>query len=321
MLGMHSFRSSAQCAIISLKRWLTETTARHRLHLTLKIRLGTLLLSSGWFVLLLLSGLANPVQSQCSITIGPPLGSTGSTTLVGQSFTTTCAGDVSQVTITSAQAAACSYTATIKTSCDGTGLGSGTTTGNGVAGVNTIVFSTPIHLDAQTTYAVEFTAAGQLSYELTNSDVYSGGSHYLKLGSTCYFSWYGNVDLICSIKYDDNDNDGYSISQGDCNDNDPTRWQSASLYIDADGDGYDNGSATVCYGATIPSGYAASSSGNDCDDNNGATHATETWYLDADGDGYYESSQSSCGSPGAGYNQTASQSGDCDDADNTKWQF
>src|SRR6185295_799417 len=81
------------------------------------------------------------------------------------------------------------------------------------------------------------------------------------------------------------------------------------------------GSATsVCYGATIPAGYSATSLGSDCNDANASVHATQTWYLDADNDGHYVSSQSSCGSPGLGYNTTATQSGDCNDSDNTKWQ-
>ncbi|MBK7149545.1 MAG: hypothetical protein IPH78_12200 [Bacteroidetes bacterium] len=45
-------------------------------------------------------------------------------------------------------------------------------------------------------------------------------------------------------------------------------WQSATLYIDADNDDYDNGTATVCYGASIPVGYKATTLGSDCNDAN-----------------------------------------------------
>ncbi len=141
------------------------------------------------------------------------------------------------------------------------------------------------------------------------------------------------------IWYLDADNDGYYVSslqsctspgagynqtattQGDCDDADNTKWRAILRYLDADGDGYTVGSLTsVCYGATVPAIYRATSLGSDCDDQNAAIQAVGTWYLDADNDGHYISSQVSCGSPGAGYNQTATFEGDCDDADNTQFQ-
>lgn len=65
---------------------------------------------------------------------------------------------------------------------------------------------------------------------------------------------------------------GYVANNTDCAPTDGNKWQSASLYIDADGDGYDNGSAPVCYGVTIPNGYRATTLGTDCNDNNGNIH-------------------------------------------------
>jgi hypothetical protein len=59
---------------------------------------------------------------------------------------------------------------------------------------------------------------------------------------------------------------GYSLNDTDCNDSNIAIYQNTSLYIDEDGDGYDNGQDTVCYGATIPSGYAATTLGTDCND-------------------------------------------------------
>jgi hypothetical protein len=60
---------------------------------------------------------------------------------------------------------------------------------------------------------------------------------------------------------------GYSTNNTDCDDGNIAVWQSSLLYIDADGDGYDGGQAIICYGATLPAGYKAATSGTDCNDN------------------------------------------------------
>ena len=64
---------------------------------------------------------------------------------------------------------------------------------------------------------------------------------------------------------------GYSLNNTDCNDADALVYQSGTLYIDADGDGYDAGTAVVCYGATVPAGYSLTTLGTDCNDAD-ATH-------------------------------------------------
>ena len=69
--------------------------------------------------------------------------------------------------------------------------------------------------------------------------------------------------LYCS-----NPGSGYSLNNTDCSPNDGNKWQESSLYVDVDGDGYDAGTALVCYGATIPSGYSDISLGTDCADGN-----------------------------------------------------
>ena len=55
---------------------------------------------------------------------------------------------------------------------------------------------------------------------------------------------------------------GYATNITDCDDANALVWQSASFYVDADADGYDNGSATVCCRAT-PAGYATTTNGSD----------------------------------------------------------
>ncbi len=54
---------------------------------------------------------------------------------------------------------------------------------------------------------------------------------------------------------------GYVATSTDCNDADSNVWQSGTFYKDVDADGYTDITETICYGATIPTGYfeAASS--------------------------------------------------------------
>jgi hypothetical protein len=69
---------------------------------------------------------------------------------------------------------------------------------------------------------------------------------------------------------------GYATNNTDCAANDITKWRSQSLYIDIDGDGYTAGTSTVCYGTSIPAGYATSTLGTDCNDNNAAINPGAT---------------------------------------------
>lgn len=133
--------------------------------------------------------------------------------------------------------------------------------------------------------------------------------------------------------YLDADNDGHYISgpvsacsspgagynttatlSGDCNDNDNTKWQSASLYIDLDNDGYTNGTAVVCYGAAIPAGYKLTSLGNDCNDNDNTQWQSASLYIDVDGDGYDNGTATVCYGATIPGGYTATSLGvDCDD--------
>jgi hypothetical protein len=44
------------------------------------------------------------------------------------------------------------------------------------------------------------------------------------------------------------------------------------VYIDQDGDGYDAGTTSLCYGANVPQFYSSTTLGSDCDDNNANIH-------------------------------------------------
>lgn len=61
--------------------------------------------------------------------------------------------------------------------------------------------------------------------------------------------------------------EGYVANNTDCDDSDETVWQSNTLYVDVDVDGYDNGSSVMCYGEELPDGYSLTSNGTDCNDN------------------------------------------------------
>ncbi|MFH0892732.1 MAG: thrombospondin type 3 repeat-containing protein [Candidatus Falkowbacteria bacterium] len=86
-----------------------------------------------------------------------------------------------------------------------------------------------------------------------------------------------SIALACT----DNDQDGYSVEGGqcgpvDCNDSNPDSWQVDSYWYDGDNDGYyydadtagSDGKISICYGSSIPKGYAETTSGIDCNDDN-----------------------------------------------------
>jgi hypothetical protein len=111
---------------------------------------------------------------------------------------------------------------------------------------------------------------------------------------------------------------GYSLNNTDCNDANALVWRSGLLYIDKDGDGYTTGTATVCYGATVPAGYATTSSGSDCNDLDKTKWRSANLYIDKDADSYTNGTAVVCygSTVPAGY-VLISKGSDCNDKDAT----
>nr|WP_317131464.1 Calx-beta domain-containing protein [Panacibacter ginsenosidivorans] len=110
----------------------------------------------------------------------------------------------------------------------------------------------------------------------------------------------------------DDDNDGVN-DELDCAPLDNTKWQSASAYIDIDGDGYDAGSETICYGASLPEGYSLTTNGTDCNDNDGTVHTPQTYYADNDGDGFGDANNSISECTSTAPSGYVTDNTDCDD--------
>ena len=115
--------------------------------------------------------------------------------------------------------------------------------------------------------------------------------------------------------YWDGDGDGY-LSDVDCNDTDPLEHPDQIWFLDADDDGYSDGTTNTT-SCTRPLYYKAASElielSGDCDDNDPDISPATPWYPDFDSDGYGNPTISlqQCTQP-AGYvlNNT-----DCDDND------
>lgn len=84
--------------------------------------------------------------------------------------------------------------------------------------------------------------------------------------------WYVNTQTACTSPGTGWTSTLPAGGSGDCDDADSTVWQLLSGYVDADGDGYTVGGLlnNICSGASLPSGYSATSLGADCNDNNAA---------------------------------------------------
>lgn len=114
---------------------------------------------------------------------------------------------------------------------------------------------------------------------------------------------------------------GYVGNSSDCDDSNPLVWRLGTFYIDIDGDGYNNGSTILCYGANVPTGYSRGTIGRDCDDNNANVYRSGVLFVDSDNDGYTDGLQEVCygASVPAGYSMT-SLGVDCNDSDGSIFQ-
>ncbi len=82
------------------------------------------------------------------------------------------------------------------------------------------------------------------------------------------------------------------LGTSDCDVNDVSKWQSATLYTDSDSDGYGTGGGSViCYGSSPPSNYAANNT--DCNDSDNDVYQTVSVAPDFDQDNYATASASS----------------------------
>jgi hypothetical protein len=83
------------------------------------------------------------------------------------------------------------------------------------------------------------------------------------------------------------DADGDLVADAnDCAPADATKWRTATIYQDTDGDTYTQGAGqAACIGAGAPAGYRLVAFGDDCNDMDPALHTPLSAYVDADQDG------------------------------------
>ncbi len=132
-------------------------------------------------------------------------------------------------------------------------------------------------------------------------------------GNDLTFIRYGN--------FIDQDMDGVRFDQ-DCDDLDAAVFQEVELFVDADGDGYDDGQAVICMGDEVPAGYTMETNGTDCDDTDSEAFQLALLFVDADGDGYDDGQQEVCFGTAApdGFSEESAGS-DCDDTDPETFQL
>jgi len=136
-----------------------------------------------------------------------------------------------------------------------------------------------------------------LAWPLSSSPGWRGNGDCDDANSLLYSTLYGYADAdadgvgggsLLTLCTSGNLPAGNLATGGDCAPEDGTRWRTYTYaYRDADGDGrFVPQPGTVCYGTTIPSGYAGSTSSPlDCNDAETSVHTSLWGYADDDSDG------------------------------------
>jgi hypothetical protein len=154
---------------------------------------------------------------------------------------------------------------------DSDGFGSTTQVACGVTNNSDCNDNQPQYLDAD---GDGFGSTTQVACGVTNnSDCNDNQRQYLDFDGDGFGS---TTQVGCGV-----------TNNSDCNDNNNLIYQSALLYTDVDDDGYNVGSAVVCYGATLPAGTSLTTLGSgDCNDSNAAINpgAVDVCYDGIDND-------------------------------------
>ncbi|MEQ8713565.1 MAG: LamG-like jellyroll fold domain-containing protein [Cyclobacteriaceae bacterium] len=169
-----------------------------------------------------------------------------------------------------------------------------------------------VSVDGQTSSTL-FIIESNILKSNTLFDFESGESYALLIKTTDQNGGDFEKTLVIDIE-NDADEDGFTISTGDCDDEDPNEYPNQIWYADSDGDGF--GDANILLMQCVqPVNYVLNA--DDCDDTDAKVSPEMAWYADADGDGFGDANSIliQCEQP-ANY---VLNSTDCDDSDADKY--
>ncbi len=169
-----------------------------------------------------------------------------------------------------------------------------------------------VSVDGQTSSTL-FIIESNILKSNTLFDFESGESYALLIKTTDQNGGDFEKTLVINIE-NDADEDGFTISTGDCDDEDPNEYPNQIWYADSDGDGF--GDANILLMQCVqPVNYVLNA--DDCDDTDAKVSPEMAWYADADGDGFGDANciLIQCEQP-ANY---VLNSTDCDDSDADKY--
>jgi hypothetical protein len=131
---------------------------------------------------------------------------------------------------------------------------------------NTYLWST-----GATTPSIAVSTPGDYTVTVTNVNGCSATSA-LSTVTASTPTWYADYDSdgfgdIANTQTACTQPSGYVSNSTDCDDTNINIYQFATFYVDADADGYNNGTASVCSGVGVPTGYSSTNAGADCNDN------------------------------------------------------